>query len=77
MEPDGSQMTPEYSKDMDWLEQFLRPPVNPGTDSSGPDWDGHRTKQVSRSQSRQISKTEQSTVMGVRENGVRGKRELA
>lgn len=40
MEPDGSQMTPEYSEDMDWLEQFPRPNTNSGTDLSGLDWDG-------------------------------------
>lgn len=37
MEPGGSQTTPEDSEDVEWLEQFLRPIVNPGTDLSGPD----------------------------------------
>lgn len=51
--------------------------INPGTDLSGPDWDGHRTKQVSKSQSQKISKTEWGTVLGVRENGDGGEGELA
>ena len=63
MEPDGFQMTPEYSEDMDWLEQFLRPNTNPGTDLSSPDWEGHRIKQVSRSQSQKISKTGRAIVV--------------
>lgn len=63
MEPDGFQMTPEYSEDVDWLEQFLRPNTNPGTDLSSPDWEGHRIKQVSRSQSQKISKTGRAIVV--------------
>lgn len=78
MEPDGSQITPEYSENLSWLEQFLRPNTNPGTDLSVLDWDGHRIKQASRSQSQKISKTGWGIVMGVRENhGDGGEGELA
>lgn len=74
MEPDGSQMTPEDSEDMDWLEQFPGPQSSPGTDLSGLDLDGRRTKQVSRSQcqgsgkSKLIEQMGWGTVVGVREN---------
>lgn len=66
-------MALEYSEDTDWLEQFLRPAISPGSDLSGLDLDGRRAKQVSRSQCQKCSKsrlTEQTgegTVMRVRE----------
>lgn len=57
MVPDGSQMTSEDSEDMDWLEQFPGPESSPGTDLSGLDLDGHRTKQVSRSSCQKSGKS--------------------
>lgn len=73
-EPDGSQMTPQASEDMNWLEQFPRPQSSPGTELSGLDLDGHKIKQVSRSpcqqsgKSRLAEQTGWGPVMGVREN---------
>lgn len=67
-------MTPQASEDMSWLEQFPRPQSSPGTDLSGLDLDGHKIKQVSRSQcqksgkSRLIEQMGWGTVTGVREN---------
>ena len=67
-------LTPEDCEDMDRLEQFPRPESSPGTDLSGLDWDGQRTKQVSRSPCRKrgksrliVEQTGRGTAMGAKE----------